>query len=92
MKIRLGKKYWLNSDQFCYWITQDVKIKEGKRAGSIDERRCSGYTATFEQCVDSFIDKQIKQAEITQYSELVKEIEKLKKEVRSWKCQVERKK
>ena len=92
MKIRLGKKYWLNSDQFCYWITQDVKIKKGNRTGSIDERRCSGYTATFEQCVDSFIDRQIKKAEIEQYTDLVKIITDLKKEVRSWKAQVERKK
>ena len=92
MKIRLGKKYWLNSDQFCFWITQDVKIKAGKKAGSIEERRCSGYTATFEQCVDSFIDRQIKKAEIAQYSELVKLITDLKKEIRSWKPIVERKK
>ena len=92
MKIRLGKKYWLNSDQFCYWITQDVKINEGKRAGSIDERRCSGYTATFEQCVDSFIDKQIKKAQIDDFKDLVKTITDLKKEVRSWKVQIKREK
>lgn len=92
MKIRLGKKYWLNSDPYCYWISQDVKIKEGKRAGCIDERRCSGYTATFEQCVDSFIDKQIKKAQIDDFKDLVKEITNLKKEVRGWKPIVERKK
>ena len=92
MKIRLGKKYWLNSDQFCYWITQDVKIGKGNRAGSIDERRCSGYTATFEQCVDSFIDRQIKKAEIEQYTDLVKIITDLKKEVRSWRVQIKREK
>lgn len=91
MKIRLGTKYWLNSDPQCYWITQDVKIKEGKNAGNIVERRCSGYTATFEQCVDSFIERKIKQAEIASYSKLVKEINALKKEIRSWKPQVERK-
>lgn len=91
MKIRLGTKYWLNSDPQCYWITQDVKIKEGKNAGKVVERRCSGYTATFEQCMDTFIDKQIKKAEITRYSELKKYIEDLKKEIRSWKPTVERK-
>jgi hypothetical protein len=91
MKIRLGTKYWLNSDPQCYWITQDVKVTVGRKAGSTSERVCSGFTATFEQCVDSFIDKQIKQAEIARYSELKKVITDLKKEIRSWKPQVERK-
>lgn len=87
MKIRLGTKYWLNSDPQCYWITQDIKNKNGNTS----ERLCSGYTATLEQCVDTFIDKQIRQAEIVRYSELKKLITELKKEVRSWKVQVERK-
>ena len=92
MRIRLGKKYWLNSDSQCYWITKDEKITKGKNKGDTSETLCSGYTATFEQCVDTFIDKQIKKAEINDFTKLVKEIEKLKKEVRSWKCQVEKKK
>jgi hypothetical protein len=41
--------------------------------------------------VDSFIDKRIKQAEIDDFMKLAKEIEKLKKEVRGWKVQIERK-
>lgn len=91
MKIKLGTKYILNSDPHCYWITCLVKVTKGKNAGDTYEKRVSGYTATFEECVDSFIDKQIKASEIASYRELVKTIKDLKKEVRSWKAVVERK-
>lgn len=55
------------------------------------ERRCSGYTRTFEDAVDSYIEKKIKSLEIEDFKNLVKEINKLKKEVRSWKVDLPRK-
>lgn len=87
MKIRLGDKYWLNSDPHCFWITKDVKSKNG----STYEKRCSGYTPTFEGCVDTFIDYTLTDAQIDDFKKLKKLITDLKKEVRSWKPQVERK-
>ena len=92
MKIKLGTKYILNSDPHCYWITCLVKVTKGKNAGDTYEKRVSGYTATFEECVDSFIDKQIKKAQIDDFKDLVKEITNLKKEVRSWRVQIKREK
>ena len=92
MRIKLDDKHWLNSDPQCYWITKEVKIKSGKDAGNITEKRVSGYTATFEQAVDSFIERKIKAAEIGNFKELVEVVNGLKKEVRSWKCAVEREK
>lgn len=91
MRIKLGEKHWLNSDAFCYWVTCEYKVKDGKNAGSIAERRVSGYSATFEQAVDSFIDRHIKAAEADDFSKLVKSIKDLKKEIRSWKVDIERK-
>lgn len=85
MRIRLGKKHWLNSDAFCYWITCEYEIKEGKNAGNTGERRVSGYVPTFEQAVESFIDRQLRGAEIEEFSELVEFIKNLKEEVKGWK-------
>lgn len=90
MRIKLDDKHWLNSDPQCYWITKEVKVNKGKTAGDIVERRVSGYVATFEQAVESFIERKIKAAEIGSFKELVEEVNNLKKEVRSWKCAVER--
>jgi hypothetical protein len=90
MRIRLDEKHWLNSDKFCYWITEEYKIEEGKNAGNIAERRCSGYTPTFEQCVDSFIDRHVRGSEIGDFTKLVRMLRELKKTVRGWKVVVER--
>jgi hypothetical protein len=91
MRIKLDDKHWLNCDSQCYWITREVKITKGKGAGSTVERRVSGYTATFAQAVDTFIEKKIKTAEIGDFSELVKIIDEVKNEVAGWKCAVDRK-
>lgn len=90
MQVKIGEKYYLNCDQFCYWISREYEIQDGKNAGTIVERRVSGYTATFEQAVDSFIERHIKIAEISDFSELVKVINDLKEEVRSWKVDLTR--
>lgn len=88
MKIKLDDKHFLNSDQYCYWITCEYEIEKGKGAGSIAERRVSGYRQTFAQAVDSFIEKKIGGAEINDYKMLVEIIGKLKKEVEGWKVAV----
>ena len=90
MRIKLDETHWLNSDPQCYWITKVVTVKEGKNAGSTYERRCSGYVATFAEVVDSFIECKIREFKIESFTELKKTISYIKKEVRSWKCVVER--
>ena len=89
-KKRLGKNYWLNCDPYCYWISEEYEVKKGKTAGPIAERNVSGYTATFEQAVNSFIEKGIKAAEIDDFMKLVEVINDLKKEVESWKVDLQR--
>ena len=90
MRIKLDDKHWLNSDQYCYWVTEEYEVKKGKRAGSIDERLVSGYRPTFASVVDSFIEKKIGGAEINDMKALVEIIGKLKKEVQGWKVAVEK--
>lgn len=86
MKIKLDDKHYLNCDEWCYWITVTVQAKSDKSY----EKRVSGYMPTFGGAVDTFIEKKIKTAKITDLTELVKVIEELKAEVKGWKCAVER--
>lgn len=81
MKIQLDDQHFLNSDSCCYWITSEYKNKKG----TVVERRVSGYHATFEQVVESYIDKKIRSSEAEKISDLKKEIQKLKKTVKGWK-------
>lgn len=90
MRIKLDDTHWLNSDPQCYWITKVVTVKKGSKPGSTYERRCSGYVATFAQAVDSFIECKIRESKIESFTELKKAISNIKREVRNWKCAVER--
>lgn len=90
MRIKLDDTHWLNSDPQCYWITKVVTIKKGNNAGKTYERRCSGYTATFAGAVDTFIECKIRESKIESFTELKKAISDIKREVRNWKCAVER--
>lgn len=85
MDIKLDDKHILKCDEYCYWIAVMV---EGEKAKKPYERRCSGYAATFEQAVESFIDRRIRAAEIDNLKKLTKEIKDLKAEVRGWQAAV----
>lgn len=84
MKIELDKKHYLNSDKYCYWISCEYKTEKGKGAGSVVERRVSGYMPTFKDAVESYIETKIKTSEAHEICKLKKEIEGLKAEVRAW--------
>lgn len=80
MKIKLDDTHTLISDAHCYWIEQEIVPKDKKPY----TRRSSGYTATFSQCVESYIENKIRSLETDLISELAREIEELKAEVRNW--------
>lgn len=80
MKIKLDDTHTLISDSYCYWIVQEIVPKDKKPY----VRRSSGYTATFSQCVENYIENKIKSLESELISDLAKEIEELKAEVRNW--------
>lgn len=81
MRIELDDTHTLVSDAYCFWIEVTVK-PEGKKPYT---RRCSGYTATFEDCVINYINNKILSSMATSTLQLAKEIQELKKEVLSWK-------
>ena len=77
MKIALDEKHFLNSDQYCYWISCLV-TSTNKQTGEEKtvERRVSGYARTFSDAVTSFIENRI--------CEFKREVEQLRKTVQGW--------
>ena len=80
MRIQLDEDHFLNTDNFCCWITREKPNKDGK----VNPRNMSGYYPTFTGAVESYIERRIKTSEATEISELKNEIEALKAEVRGW--------
>ena len=81
MKIPLDDKHILCSEETCCWIVRIITPGKGK----LYEKRVSGYYATFQQAVESYIDKRINSLEATEIRQLADAIEELKAEVRAWK-------
>lgn len=90
MRIKIGDRFYLNSDRYCFWITEEYTVEKGKGAGNTAEKLCAGYTPTFESCVNTFIEKQIGGAEIGDLRKLVEMIDDLKEEIRSWKVDLKK--
>ena len=81
MKISLDDKHILVSEETCCWVVRVVTTKEGKRY----EKRVSGYYATLQGAVESYIDKKINSSEADEIRKLAVAVEELKAEVRAWK-------
>lgn len=88
VKIKLDDTHWLNSDQYCYWITCLVIPGEDSRKKKPYEVRVSGYVPTFEMAVESYVDKYANASTATSLNKLKQDIQKLKSEVRAWKDKV----
>lgn len=80
MKIELGEKYFLHSDQFQFWITGLVVSESGKAY----ERRYTGYFGDFRGAVEDFIDRKVRGSDSADIKALMQEVAELKAEVRSW--------
>lgn len=84
MKIKLDDKHYLNSDQYCFWITKETTTSKG----TVREYQMTGYHRTLPDCIDCFIDKSIGGADVKTLVELSKQIKDLKKLIRGWKVAV----
>lgn len=84
-KIKLGGGFWLVSDPYCYWISKEYVTKKGKNAGKTYLKRCSGYTTSVEDALESLCERHIREINATSVNSLIKEIKSLKSLVRSFK-------
>lgn len=87
MKIKLDKNHFLNSDPQCYWVTVEVK---SEKSGKTYERVASGYYSDPLDAINSYVDRKVRASEATTIEQLIKEVEALKKQIKSWKPKVER--
>lgn len=80
MRINLGNGFYLNSDQFCVWITQEIKTQKTKTGKeSVYERTYNGYHADLPHCMESFLKKAVNSSEAETLLELCEEIKKIDK-------------
>ena len=88
MRLKLDNKgHHLNSDPYCFWITVEVT---SEKTGKPYDRVVSGYYAKPLDAIESFIDRRVRSSEAEDIKQLIKEVEELKKTVKSWKPKVER--
>lgn len=80
MKIKLDDTHYMNSDPYCYWITEVVKGKDGKKR----EERVSGYCSGFGKAVDDFVEVSVGRTTAHTLKKLKEEISELKKTVLGW--------
>ena len=73
MKIQVGK-YTINSDQFCLWITQPKTAKKKDGTEYESEERVAGYSANFQQLLDSFASRKIRGSEARTAEQLLKDL------------------
>lgn len=83
MKIPLSNGYVLRSDPMNFWITKLMQNENGK--GKEYERVVSGYFRTIPELLADFSERRIGESEAESIKELAKDINKLKRLVKSWK-------
>lgn len=78
MKVKIAEKYYLNSDQYSYWITKQVKTKTGPNAGKLREERASGYYRYIDDLMKGFIEQEFRSSKAQSLKELNAVIDDLK--------------
>ncbi|MCI7304090.1 MAG: hypothetical protein SOR93_10900 [Clostridiales Family XIII bacterium] len=78
MKVKIAEKYYLNSDQYSYWITKQVKTKTGPNAGKLREERASGYYHYIDDLMKGFVEREFRSSDAQSIKELKDVINDLK--------------
>lgn len=86
MQIELcDGKYILNSDAYCYWMEQLIvpeKPKKNNEARKPYKVRCSGYGASLESVLSSFVNRKIGVSSADSVEKLMKELKAIRKEIK----------
>ena len=70
MKIKVGR-YYLCTDKWNIWITEEYIQEKGKHAGDVQERNLTGYCWTFESALQTFRERTLGESEATTLAELL---------------------
>lgn len=79
MKVKLDKRHTLLSDPYCCWIEQ---TRTAEKTGKEYQVRVSGYCATVEQALESYIDRRLLGSDLESAAELRSAIGDLKSDIK----------
>ena len=78
MKIDIGDKYVLTSDQFQYVIREKKIIKEGARAGE-ESLSLVGYFPKLSQAISALINLDVRMSDVKSLQDMHNHIERISK-------------
>ena len=82
MKIRINKKYSINSDSNSYTIIIHGKGKN-KKGQEINTETIEGYYTKFHFVLEGLIESKIKRSEATTLIELGRDVESIRKDIKN---------
>lgn len=68
-------RYTLHGDSQCFWITERTKTKSKTAKAEFNEKKIAGYSYTFEQLMDSFMDAKLRNSDAKDMEKALKQIE-----------------
>lgn len=81
VRISIGKNRYIKSDEFQYWMVQEVT---NKKTGETYDKRISGYHTELDNLIDSYDGKQLRSSDIETLTDFGKKIKQLQAENKKW--------
>lgn len=81
MEVKIGK-YIIKSDAYCMWMEEEYAGKTKGGAEKVATRQVAGYVKTFEQLLENFMEKRIRNSDAIEVEEVLKEFAKCEGELR----------
>lgn len=84
-RIHLSGDKYIIGDSQCYWIVRESKRKDKEGKMQTVHTRLSGYYTEFVPLIESYFRQTVRSASIDgEIADLVKVVEKTRKEIRGW--------
>ena len=88
MHIELKKGIYLCSDQYQYWIQKEwithKKDKDGNPQDILNTKKLSGFCTDLTSLYDSYFDRAVRESDAETVEELIRHIEKTRRDIRKW--------
>jgi hypothetical protein len=79
MEIKLNKKHFLKSDNYCWWIEEEINPKEKDKDSY--RSRVTGFYGQIEHLIENLIDVSLRKADVETLEDIKKEVTSLKDEI-----------
>ena len=82
MRIEVGN-YIICSDPQCMWLEEKYTGKTKAGEGKEYIRRTSGYVRTFDELLESFVERKIRSSEATDIKKLLREFSDIERDIKA---------